>query len=147
MRVSPEGKASSLPIPTCGQNWTFVSLRQNRASSVVGSRVHASPDVPRASKRQAKSLMAFADAWVPPNMGGSTAGTPPSGSLHVVFAIPLSHTHALPLPSGRDTTICRSGKELGSVWSQLNVDVATGRLLGPGLASTTMKKPSGTRCS
>ena len=48
-----------------------------------------------------------------------------------------SQTAGLPLPSGRETTICRLGNPLA-----LNVCVPTGRPLGPGIASTTRKKPN-----
>lgn len=59
------------------------------------------------------------------------AGMPPiRGSMS-------SHTSRLPLPSGRDTMISRSGRKLGSKRSLRKAFVPTGRRLGPGLASTT----------
>jgi hypothetical protein len=136
-RVSPSGNASSEPIPSCGQNWTRVAAL-TKAASCEALRVHASPVVVRASNRQARSLMALATLWSPPNCGGSTAGTPPIGGSG-----PLSQTSVLPLPSARETRIWKLGSAFGSVGTELNVVVPTGRLLGPGLASTTMKKPSG----
>jgi hypothetical protein len=108
-RVSPAGNAISAPMPTCGQNWTRVEEITN-AASWEALRVHASVELERASNRQARSLIALADACVPPKTGGLTAGTPPIGGFG-----PLSHTVALPFPSGRDTTICRFGSAFGSV--------------------------------
>ena len=76
----------------------------------------------RALKRHAKSLIALADACVPPNIGGFTAGTPPIGGSG-----PSSHTAVLPLPSGFDDRSCRLGRTLGSLGSELNVTCPTGR--------------------
>jgi len=75
--------------------------------------------------------MASADCWVPPNVGGSTAGTPPGGGLG-----PLSHTLALPLPSACETRIWKSGSMFGSPGMELNVLRPGARLLCPGRTST-----------
>jgi len=86
--------------------------------------------LPRASKRQLKSLIASLEACVPPKLAGFTAGTPPMRGGR------MSHTVVLPLPRGREATIWKSGRTLRSVALQLKVDVPTGRPLMPGLAST-----------
>lgn len=74
--------------------------------------------------------MALLTACEPPKAGGLTAGTPPTSELG-----PASHTAGLPLPSGRDVTIWKSGRMLGSTGSLLNVTEPTVRPLMPGLAS------------
>lgn len=129
-RVSPSGKAISEPTPSVGQNCTRVVLT-TKLGSCWRLRVHASPLEARALKRQLRSLIAFADACEPPNIGGSVAGTPPIGGSG-----PLSHTFVLPLPSGRETTIWRLGSRFGSLRLELNVVCPTARLDGPGRAST-----------
>ena len=67
-------------MPTAGQNCTLVRGVTN-ADSCDALRVQASAPLRpvRALKRQAKSLMALAISCEPPNTGGLTAGTPPSG--------------------------------------------------------------------
>lgn len=128
-RVSPSGKAISEPTPTAGQNCTRV-VDTTKLGSCWLLRVQASPVVARALNRQLRSLMALAAAWLPPNIGGSTAGTPPIGGSG-----PSSHTSLLPLPSARETTTCRLGSRFGSSRLELNVFCPTGRPLWPGRAS------------
>lgn len=74
--------------------------------------------------------MALATAWVPPKAIGTVAGTPPIGGSG-----PSSHTARLPLPSARETIICRSGRTFGSLREEEKVVVPTARPLMPGLAS------------
>ncbi len=114
-RVSPTAKAISEPTPIAGQNCTRVVETVNDGSCWL-LRVQASPVDTRALNRHARSLMALAEAWVPPNMGGTTAGTPPIGGLG-----PSSHTALLPLPSARDTRIWKFGRTFGSPRLELNV--------------------------
>ena len=128
-RVSPTGNAISEPTPTAGQNCTRVVATTKLGSCWLLS-VQASPDVVRALNRHERSLIALADAWLPPNIGGLVAGTPPIGGSG-----PSSHTSVLPLPSARDTTTWRFGSALGSPRSELYVTCPTGRLPSPGRAS------------
>src|SRR5438067_124979 len=94
------------------------------------------PGAPVSSlKRQAKSLMASATGWVGEKSGGSIAGTPPN------LPGPLSHTAAVGLsPSGRDTSICRSGKTVGSLGFQLKALLPRLVRIPPERASITSEK-------
>jgi len=50
-----------------------------------------------------------------------------------------SQTAALPFPNGRDTSICRSGKDVASL---TNAERPTGELDVPDAPSTTSEKPA-----
>jgi hypothetical protein len=82
------------------QNCTVLADDTNPSTCWKASRVQARLPAVRASKRQLRSLIALAAAWDPPNVGGSTAGTPP-----IIGGGPLSQTLALPLPSGLEVMI------------------------------------------
>lgn len=63
------------------------------------------------------------------------AGTPPS------IEPESSQTAVLPSPSGRETSIWRSGNTVGSLGFQLNALFPTAAPVPPGLPSSTNEKP------
>ena len=92
---------------------------------------HNMPGFPRV-------LIALAEAWVPPNVGGLVAGTPPMKLGGVT-----SQMAALPLPRARKVSIWKSGNTFGSPVFDRNVLNPTSSPLSPGRASSTNRKPNG----
>jgi len=129
--VSPWGKLLSAFITW--QNCTTCGPEERKAGEPKPSTVHACAGLVVTSKPQAKSLSAFEIACVTLKSGGLIPGTPPP-----------SHTPTPPFPSGREDSIWRSGRALGSFVCQLKTTVPTGAPLSPATASITNWNPEPT---
>ena len=129
--VSPGGKLLSAFITW--QNCTTCGPEERKAGEPKPSTVHACVGLVLKTKPQAKSLSAFDIACVILKSGGLSPGMPPP-----------SHTPAPPSPSGREVSICRSGRALGSLICQLKTTVPTGAPLFPATASITSWNPEPT---
>lgn len=75
------------------------------------------------TKRHDRSLAVAMTAGVSSKLGGSMAGTPPAVGPE------RSQIAALPSPKGRDTSTCRSGKDVPLL---ANAERPTGEPDGPG---------------
>lgn len=126
--VSPGGKVLSALMTA--QNCTRRAAEETKAAESNASTVQARAGLVLAWKAQLKSFNAFATDCVIPKSGGLKPGMPPA-----------VHTPGSPSPSGREVSICRSGRAVGSLGFQLNSTVPTAAPSLPGTASRTSWKP------
>ena len=124
-RVSPSGKALSAFITL--QNCTTRGAEEMKVGEPNASTVQARAGFVLAWKVQLKSLSASATVCVMLKSGGSNPGMPPA-----VHTPPGS-----PSPRGREASICRSGRSVGSLAFQLNSTLPTAAPSVPGTASRT----------
>lgn len=122
--VSPGGKVLSALMTV--QNCTRCAAEETKAGESNASTVQARLGLVLAWKAQLKSFNAFATDCVMLKSGGSKPGMPPA-----------VHTPGSPSPSGREASICRSGRAVGSLEFQLNSTVPTAAPSLPGTASRT----------
>ena len=122
--VSPGGKVLSALMTA--QNCTRCAAEETKAGESNASTVQARLGLVLAWKAQLKSFNAFATDCVMLKSGGSKPGMPPA-----------VHTPGSPSPSGREASICRSGRAVGSLEFQLNSTVPTAAPSLPGTASRT----------
>jgi hypothetical protein len=122
--VSPSGKA--LSAFTTLQNCTTRGAEEMKVGEPNASTVQARDGLELDWKVQLKSFNASATVCVTLKSGGSKPGMPPA-----------VHTPGSPSPSGRDASICRSGRSVGSLTFQLNSTLPTAAPSLPGTASRT----------
>jgi hypothetical protein len=123
--VSPGGKVLSALMTA--QNCTRCAAEETKAGESNASTVQARLGLVLAWKVQLKSFNAFATGCVMVKSGGSKPGMPPA--VHTPVGSPS--------PSGREASICRSGRAVGSLEFQLNSTVPTAAPSLPGTASRT----------
>ncbi len=127
--VSPNG--SAFGTLTRRQNCTTPGDAETNAGWPNASTVQARPPLVATANPQPKSFRASVTCWVRLKSAGSNPGIPP----------PV-HTAGSPSPSGREASICKSGRTSGSPGLSLNTEVPTASPLPPGTASTIRRNPA-----
>ncbi len=126
-------------VSPCGNPFTALIERQNctsRGSPEInrgapkGSTVHALPRVSLTLKPQLRALTVATISGRSSKLAGDSPGTPPSGQ-----------SPRIPLPRGRDTSTCRSGRAEVSSGNPAPTSRPTAVSLLPGAASTTRMNP------